>query len=135
MHPLLLRTKAHIRDAVKPVAEGAIGALTVAMLRTTRYFDPDKTANLFGRIARLIGPAMREQKMGRADPARRGAPKRPARRDAGRPVPYQWGRGYFLRPQDESQSNAGQAPAPGRVSDPWRAGHPPARSSISRRAV
>src|SRR5437588_7428476 len=67
MHPLLLRTKAHIRDAVKPVAEGAIGALTVAMLRTTRYFDPDKTANLFGRIARLIGPAMREQKIGRAN--------------------------------------------------------------------
>src|SRR5438270_8535053 len=67
MHPLLLRTKAHIREAVKPVAEGAIGALTVAMLRTTRYFDPDKTANLFGRIARLIGPAMREQKIGRAN--------------------------------------------------------------------
>ncbi len=52
MHPLLLRTKARIRDATKPVGEAAVGALTIGMLRTTRYFDPIKTANLFGRIAR-----------------------------------------------------------------------------------
>ena len=37
------------------------------MLRTTRYFDPDKTANLFSRIVRLIGPALREQRIGRAN--------------------------------------------------------------------
>src|SRR5438270_8475617 len=41
--------------------------MTIAMLRTTRYFDPIKTANLFGRIARLIGPVMREQRVGRAN--------------------------------------------------------------------
>jgi KDO2-lipid IV(A) lauroyltransferase len=41
--------------------------LTIGVLRTTRYFDPLKTANLFGRIARLIGPVMREQKIGRAN--------------------------------------------------------------------
>src|SRR5256714_4119369 len=41
--------------------------MTIAMLRTTRYFDPIKTANLFGRIARLIGPVLREQKIGRAN--------------------------------------------------------------------
>ena len=35
------------------------------MLRTTRYFDPVKTADAFGRIARLIGPMMREQRIGR----------------------------------------------------------------------
>src|SRR5947208_4374446 len=67
MHPLLLRTSARIRGAIKPLGEAAIGALTIAMLRTTRYFDPIKTANLFGRIARLIGPALREQKIGRAN--------------------------------------------------------------------
>jgi Kdo2-lipid IVA lauroyltransferase/acyltransferase len=67
MHSLFLRTKARIRDAIKPVAEVAVGALTIGMLRTTRYFDPIKTANLFGRIARLIGPLMREQKVGRAN--------------------------------------------------------------------
>jgi KDO2-lipid IV(A) lauroyltransferase len=67
MHPLLLRTKARIREATKPLGEAAVGALTIALLRTTRYFDPIKTANLFGRIARLVGPAMREQRIGRAN--------------------------------------------------------------------
>src|ERR1700738_3643038 len=67
MHPRLRRTRARIRDAIKPAGEAAVGGFTVAMLRTTRYFDPIKTANLFGRIARLIGPVMREQKIGRAN--------------------------------------------------------------------
>src|SRR3982074_1756175 len=67
MSRLLLRAKARVRDATKPLGEAAVGALTVGMLRTTRYFDPIKTANLFGRIARLIGPVMREQKIGRAN--------------------------------------------------------------------
>ena len=59
--------KARLRDALKPLGEAAVGALTIGMLRTTRYFDPDKTANLFGRIAQLIGPALREQRIGRAN--------------------------------------------------------------------
>jgi KDO2-lipid IV(A) lauroyltransferase len=67
MHPLLLRTKARIRDATKPIGEAVVGAVTIALLRTTRYFDPIKTADLFGRIARLIGPITREQKIGRAN--------------------------------------------------------------------
>jgi KDO2-lipid IV(A) lauroyltransferase len=67
MHRLLLRTKARIRDATKPLGEAAIGALTVGLLRTTRYFDPIKTADLFGRIARFIGPMTREQRIGRAN--------------------------------------------------------------------
>ena len=65
MHPLLLRTRARIRDAVKPLGGAAVGALTIAMLRTTRYFDPVKTANLFGRITRTIGPKLREHRIGR----------------------------------------------------------------------
>src|SRR6201987_1254671 len=67
MHPVLTLTKKRIRDAAKPLGEAAVGARTVAMLRTTRYFDPDKTANLFSRIVRLIGPALREQRIGRAN--------------------------------------------------------------------
>ena len=59
MNRLLLRTKARLRDATKPVAEAAVGALTVALLRTTRYFDPDKTANFFGRVTRLSDEAAR----------------------------------------------------------------------------
>jgi KDO2-lipid IV(A) lauroyltransferase len=67
MHRLLLRTKARIRDAIKPAGEAAIGALTIGLLRTTRYFDHVKTANLFGRVARRIGPLLREQRIGRAN--------------------------------------------------------------------
>src|ERR1700737_473174 len=78
MSRLLARAKARIRDATKPLGEAAVGALTVGMLRTTRYFDPIKTANLFGRIARLIGPVMREQKIGRANPTAAFPEKSPA---------------------------------------------------------
>jgi KDO2-lipid IV(A) lauroyltransferase len=67
MSALLARTKARLRNALKPLGEAAVGALTVGMLRSTRYFDPDKTANLFSRIARRIGPALREQRIGRAN--------------------------------------------------------------------
>jgi KDO2-lipid IV(A) lauroyltransferase len=67
MSRLLPRARARIRDATKPIAEAAVGALTIGMLRTTRYFDPIKTATLFGRISRSIGPMMREQRIGRAN--------------------------------------------------------------------
>jgi KDO2-lipid IV(A) lauroyltransferase len=62
-----LRARVRLRDATKPLGQAAVGALTIGMLRTARYFDPIKTANLFGRITRLIGPMMREQKIGRAN--------------------------------------------------------------------
>jgi KDO2-lipid IV(A) lauroyltransferase len=65
--PMKLITKARLRDATKPLGQAAVGALTVGMLRTARYFDPIKTADLFGRIARSIGPMTREQKIGRAN--------------------------------------------------------------------
>src|ERR1700742_2584557 len=64
---LLARTKAQFRQASKSLGASAVGALTVGMLRTTRYFDPLKTANLFGRIAQLIGPRLREERIGRAN--------------------------------------------------------------------
>jgi lauroyl/myristoyl acyltransferase len=67
MQRLLLRARARLRDATKPLGQAAVGALTIGILRTARYFDPIKTANLFGRIARSIGPLMREQKIGRAN--------------------------------------------------------------------
>jgi KDO2-lipid IV(A) lauroyltransferase len=65
MHPLLLRTRARLRDAAKPVAEAAVGALTIALLRTTRYFDPDKSADFLGRVTRVIGRRLREDRIGR----------------------------------------------------------------------
>jgi KDO2-lipid IV(A) lauroyltransferase len=67
MQRLMLRAKARLRDATKPLGQAAVGALTIGLLRTARYFDPIKTADLFGRVARSIGPLMREQKIGRAN--------------------------------------------------------------------
>jgi KDO2-lipid IV(A) lauroyltransferase len=64
---MLTPIKKRIRDAAKPLGEAAVGALTVSVLRTTRYFDADKTAGLFSRIARRIGPRLREQRIGRAN--------------------------------------------------------------------
>jgi Kdo2-lipid IVA lauroyltransferase/acyltransferase len=67
MQRLPLRARARLRDATKPLRQAAVGALTIGILRIARYFDPIKTADLFGRIARSIGPMMREQKIGRAN--------------------------------------------------------------------
>jgi len=67
MNRLLLRARARIRDGAKSLSEAMVGALTIVVLRTTRYFDPIKTANLFGWVTRSIGPMMREQKIGRAN--------------------------------------------------------------------
>src|ERR1700716_3756790 len=67
MRRLLLRTKASVRDAVKPMGDAAVGALTSGLLRTTRYFNPIKPANLFGRATRFIGRRLREDKIGRAN--------------------------------------------------------------------
>ncbi|WP_315797643.1 MULTISPECIES: lipid A biosynthesis lauroyl acyltransferase [unclassified Bradyrhizobium] len=65
MSLLPLRTKLVIRRAVKSAGASAVGALTVGMLRTTRYFDPQKTADRFARLAQMIGPRLREQRIGR----------------------------------------------------------------------
>src|SRR6516225_2696690 len=62
-----LRARARFRHVTKPLGQAAVGALTIGILRTARYFDPIKTANLFSRIARAIGPMTREQKIGRAN--------------------------------------------------------------------
>ena len=67
MRRLFLRTRAILRDALKPVTGAAVGAIAVGLLRTTRYFDPDKTANFFGAITRTVGPWLREHRIGRAN--------------------------------------------------------------------
>ena len=62
-----LPIRARLREMTKPLGQAAVGALTIGLLRTARYFDPIKTADLFGRITRAIGPMMREHKIGRAN--------------------------------------------------------------------
>lgn len=62
---LLFRARARLRNAAKPVADAAVGALTIALLRTARCFDPFKSADFFGRAARFIGRRLREDRIGR----------------------------------------------------------------------
>jgi len=62
---LLLRIKARLRDAFKPISEAAVGGITVALLRVTQVFNPDKTADFFGRAAHFIGRRLREDRIGR----------------------------------------------------------------------
>jgi KDO2-lipid IV(A) lauroyltransferase len=64
---LVLRTRAILRDALKPVTGAILGAIAVALLRVTRYFDPDKTADFFAAVTRAIGPWLPEHKTGRAN--------------------------------------------------------------------
>ena len=67
MRRLLLRTKAILRDALKPVTGAILGAIAVGLLRGTRYFDPDRTANFFASVTRAVGPWLPEHKIGRAN--------------------------------------------------------------------
>jgi Kdo2-lipid IVA lauroyltransferase/acyltransferase len=64
---VLARAKARLRAKSKSFGNAAIGALTIGMLRTTRYFDPVKTADLFGRVTGTIGPRLREHRIARAN--------------------------------------------------------------------
>lgn len=63
----LLRARALLRDALKPASEAVIGAVVVGVLKTTRYFDPERTASAFARITRTLGPWLPEQRIGRAN--------------------------------------------------------------------
>ena len=67
MRRLLLRTRAILRDALKPVTGAIIGAIAVGLLRLVRNFNPDKTADFFASVTRKIGPWFPEQKTGRAN--------------------------------------------------------------------
>ncbi|MFT4117532.1 lipid A biosynthesis lauroyl acyltransferase [Bradyrhizobium sp.] len=60
-------TKARARDLAKSLGGSLVGAATVGMLRTTRYFDPVKTSDFFARATQLIGPRLREHRIGRAN--------------------------------------------------------------------
>lgn len=67
MQRLLLRARAILRDALKPVTGALIGGLAVGLLKLVRNFDPDKTADFFASVTRRIGPWFPEQKTGRAN--------------------------------------------------------------------
>ena len=62
-----ISTKIRARNAAKSISGGLIGAATVGMLRTTRYFDPVRTSDFFARVTKAIGPRLREHRIGRAN--------------------------------------------------------------------
>lgn len=61
------RARVAARKTAKSIGGSLIGAATVGMLRTTRYFDPVKTSDFFARVTKLIGPRLREHRIGRAN--------------------------------------------------------------------
>lgn len=65
MQRLVLRIRALLRKTLAPAAEAILGGIAVGVLRATRYFDPDKSAAAFARVARKIGPRLREHRIGR----------------------------------------------------------------------
>jgi KDO2-lipid IV(A) lauroyltransferase len=65
MQRILLRARAILRDALKPVTGAIIGVIAVGLLRLVRNFNPDKTADFFASVTRKIGPWFPEQKTGR----------------------------------------------------------------------
>jgi Kdo2-lipid IVA lauroyltransferase/acyltransferase len=67
MQRLFLRARALLRHAVKPLVDAFVGAAAVGVLRAVRHFDRQRTANLFARITRAIGPWLPEHRIGRAN--------------------------------------------------------------------
>ena len=56
-----------VRAFFKPAIETTVGGIVVGVLKLTRLFDPDKTANGFSWLTRIVGPRLPEQKIGRAN--------------------------------------------------------------------
>jgi KDO2-lipid IV(A) lauroyltransferase len=67
MRRLVLRARALLRDATKPAVGALIGGIAVTVLRATRHFDAQRTADVFARVTRAIGPLLSEHKIGRAN--------------------------------------------------------------------
>jgi KDO2-lipid IV(A) lauroyltransferase len=82
MRRLFLRTRAILRDALKPATGAILGVVAVGLLRATRYFDPDRTANFFASVTRAVGPWLSEHKIGRANLSAAFPDKTPAEIDS-----------------------------------------------------
>jgi KDO2-lipid IV(A) lauroyltransferase len=63
----LYRAKLRAQRAAKTVVGKFAGAVAIGALNLARKFDPAKSANLFGAIARKFGPLLPEQRIGRAN--------------------------------------------------------------------
>jgi KDO2-lipid IV(A) lauroyltransferase len=54
-----------LRRAVKHAGSALVGALAIAMLKALRLIDHDRMADFGGRLMRIIGPIMPENRIGR----------------------------------------------------------------------
>jgi KDO2-lipid IV(A) lauroyltransferase len=77
-----MRLTRGIGKALKPVVHTVLGAVAVGILRGVRRFDPQKTANFGARTLRLIGPLLREHRIGRNNLSAAFPEKTPAEIDA-----------------------------------------------------
>ena len=77
-----MRLPRRITRALKPVAHAVLGAVAVNILRGVRRFDPQKTANFGARTLRLLGPMLREHRIGRNNLRAAFPEKTPAEIDA-----------------------------------------------------
>jgi KDO2-lipid IV(A) lauroyltransferase len=65
MKVALYRAKLRAQRAAKDVVGKIVGPVAIGALHLARKFDPEKSARLFGAIARRFGPRLPEQKIGR----------------------------------------------------------------------
>lgn len=63
----LLRAKLRAQRAAKTAAGNVVGAAAIGALHLARRFDPVRTAEFFGALARKLGPLLPEQRIGRAN--------------------------------------------------------------------
>lgn len=63
----VLRIRAILRDTFKPLWDGISGRLVVALLKTTRHYEPEKTAEFLAGITRKVGPYLPENRIGHAN--------------------------------------------------------------------
>src|SRR6185437_6699177 len=54
-----------VRGGVKRASSALLGALAIALLKTLRLINPERMADFGGRLMRIIGPIMRENRIGR----------------------------------------------------------------------
>lgn len=65
MKVALYRAKLRAQRAAKSLVGKIVGPVAIGAVHLARKFDPDKSARLFGAVARKFGPLLPEQRIGR----------------------------------------------------------------------
>jgi len=70
--------KRRLRRSAKRAGDAVLGAVAVGVLKALRLPDPDRMANAAGRFMRMIGPLLKENRIGRDNLAAAFPEKSPA---------------------------------------------------------